>query len=405
MRIAFLTPEYVTEAKFDGGLANYIYRVVRLLREAGHEPEVFVAASIDETIRHEGCLVHRCAPSKVLTRLHRVQRRLARRPWFSYMDVMITAKSLARAFAIQHKARPYDLVEASNFRATGLFLRGPSRPALVTRISYRADLLDRASGSKGSIDRWLRCWLEDLSTRRSDGVYGPCTRIADVVARHLHKPVSVIHPPVFRSVDAEHEDESIWAERLKGHRYVLFFGRICKVKGADVLARAMQPILESDPLLNLAMVGRPETDADLEDIRRVIGACGDRFIHIERQPHSRLFPLIRNAELVALPSRVDNFPNACIEAMLQRQIVIGTTDTGFADLITHGFNGLLARPDDEGDLRKVISHALNLSPDESQRMRDAALSTVLAMDPRGAIEKLLAFYSSHLPRPNFRGTS
>ena len=37
MRIAFITPEFVTNEYFSGGLANYVHRVTRALAEMGHE--------------------------------------------------------------------------------------------------------------------------------------------------------------------------------------------------------------------------------------------------------------------------------------------------------------------------------------------------------------------------------
>jgi glycosyltransferase involved in cell wall biosynthesis len=60
LRIAFATPEYVTEQHFDGGLANYLHRVSRLLADAGHEVHVVTLSPEDESeFEHAGVMVHR----------------------------------------------------------------------------------------------------------------------------------------------------------------------------------------------------------------------------------------------------------------------------------------------------------------------------------------------------------
>lgn len=392
LRIAFLTPEYVSEPKFDGGLANYIYRVSKALREAGHVAEVFVTADRDETIHHEGVAVHRCAPSRALVRVHRLQRRIFRRPWFGHMDFLLAAQALARRFREIHDVARFDLVEASNFKGTALLLRGRGRPPMVTRISFRSHLWDSATGRRPDLDARLRYWIEDRSMLRSDAIYGPCRRIAQIASRELGRSVRVIHPPLFRSVVDSEEDESLWRSSLDRVRYVLFFGRICRVKGADVLAEAMRPILEKTAGLRLVMVGRSENDAILDEVHEALGEQVCKFLHLPRQPHATLFPIVRNAELVALPSRVDNFPNVCIEAMLQGQLVIGTKDTGFEDLISDGDNGLLVDPGDPVDLGLAIERALAMQPSEKERMRNRASQTVVAMEPRVAAVELLGFY-------------
>ncbi len=65
LRIAFTTPEYVTEEYFDGGLANYIHRVAKALAGLGHDIHVLTLSEIDDAeFEHEGVTVHRITSSK-----------------------------------------------------------------------------------------------------------------------------------------------------------------------------------------------------------------------------------------------------------------------------------------------------------------------------------------------------
>jgi hypothetical protein len=60
LRIAFATPQFVTERHFDGGLANYLNRVSCMLADAGHDVHVVTLSSEGEAdLDHAGVRVHR----------------------------------------------------------------------------------------------------------------------------------------------------------------------------------------------------------------------------------------------------------------------------------------------------------------------------------------------------------
>src|SRR5262249_12696432 len=62
MRIAFLTPEFVTEPSYAGGLANYLGRTTVALAQANHDVHVLVPSTTDETINYRGVHIHRVVP-------------------------------------------------------------------------------------------------------------------------------------------------------------------------------------------------------------------------------------------------------------------------------------------------------------------------------------------------------
>ena len=60
MRVAFLTPEFITEYRTGGGLGNYLGRITELLVNSGHAVEVFVLSENQpKTIQHGEVIVHR----------------------------------------------------------------------------------------------------------------------------------------------------------------------------------------------------------------------------------------------------------------------------------------------------------------------------------------------------------
>jgi hypothetical protein len=73
LRIAFATPEYVTEKHFDGGLANYVNRVSKTLADLDHDVHVVTLSLQDEAkFEYEGVMVHRVNLSRAGKALNRL---------------------------------------------------------------------------------------------------------------------------------------------------------------------------------------------------------------------------------------------------------------------------------------------------------------------------------------------
>ena len=94
LRIAFTTPEYVTEEYFDGGLANYLHRVATALAGMGHDIHVLTLSEIDDAVfDHEGVTVHRIMSGKWWLQLNRLTRyRLGTTPLFLDLSVRVYRK-------------------------------------------------------------------------------------------------------------------------------------------------------------------------------------------------------------------------------------------------------------------------------------------------------------------------
>ena len=179
---------------------------------------------------------------------------------------------------------------------------------------------------------------------------------------------------------------------------MLFFGRFQLHKGFHVLARALPRFLSHCPDAHVALVGRDmETTLGSSMAAFARAQCngfGERLIIVEKLPHSQLYPVIAGAQLVVLPSLIDNFPNACLEAMGLGKVVIGTDGTSFEELITDGVNGFLVPPDNPQALAEKMIAAWT-----DQRLADisaAARQRVLEFAPEKASASLLDYYSEVL---------
>lgn len=398
MRIAMVVIEYVTEPSFDGGLANYTQRIATALIAAGHEVDVWVEADRSQVLHDDGVTVYRVGYRRVL--------------WLGFLNLLTWRRFqtlfnfLRRSWNVNaaliraHREKPYAVVHYTHLCGLGVFR--PTFVPAVVRLSSYTPLWQRYGeflGQSGFLV-WQRKVVENWALRRADAVFGPCREIADVVHDTMRIPVEVIESPYLTPRDQM--DDSVWRQTLGGTSYVLFFGRLSPSKGVLVMAEMIDRLLRHRPDLSFVFVGKETTGFRgrpiMDHIREQAGDNAQRIIHLGRLPHPQLYPVIANARVVVMPSLIDNFPNACMEAMALGRVVVATAGTGFDQLLRHGVSGWLCRPGDADDLLAAVERAWDMGAEEAQAMGAAARRRVAELDPAVVAARHLELYSRVVER-------
>lgn len=390
LRIAFATPEYVTEEYFDGGLANYLHRLAKALADMGHDVHVVTLSEVDESeFEHEGVRVHRIMAGKWCSQFQRLTR--YRLPTaISLLDLSVR---IYRRLKQLNAEQPLQLAQFSNYSCCGLvsmcFLNVPH----VLRASSYQPAWNDALGIKRSLDSRIVGRLEGLQFRLSRHVYAPSHNLQQMLMKKAGLPdVRVIRSPFY--VETRDDDSSVHDQFLQGKKYLLFFGRLQLHKGVHTLAQALPRFLDRYQDAYVALVGR-DMESSLapsmaDYVRARCGRFADRLVVLDRLPHRQLYPVIAGAHLVVLPSLIENFPNACLEAMGLGKVVIGTVGTSFEELISDGATGFLVSPDNPEALAdKLISAWIDPQLDA---MGAAARETTLQFAPEKTVEQLLTYY-------------
>lgn len=391
LRIAFTTPEYVTEKYYYGGLAHYTHRAAKALARAGQDVHVVTLSETDESeFEHESVRVHRVRGGRLYPRFNQMTRHhLATATRF--LDL---SHKLYRGLRRLHERKPLGLVQFPNYALCGLVSLRRLKVPHVMRVSSYQPALNDATGVQPSLDSRAVERLEDLQFRLSPHVYAPGHSIRQMLARRadLHR-VRVIHAPFY--VETDELDDSVYERHLSGKQYLLFYGRFQLHKGIHRLAEALPRFLEQYPAAHVALVGLDMPTAlapSMADyVRALCGpAAAGRLFMPGSLRHAQLYPIIKGARLVVLPSLLENFPNACLEAAGLGKVVVGTVGTGVEELIDEGETGFLVPPDDAGALGDAIVRAWahpNLA-----RMGEAARLKVSEFAPERVTETLLEYY-------------
>jgi glycosyltransferase involved in cell wall biosynthesis len=175
----------------------------------------------------------------------------------------------------------------------------------------------------------------------------------------------------------------------------LFFGRLSREKGIDVLVQAFLRIAGEMPVWRLIIAGDgPERDS----IERRIASSPhrDRVQLVGHLGSADVQEYAERASLAIASSRWrENMPYSIIESFAAGTPVIGTTIGGIPELVSEGETGFTCEPDDALSLSKAVLRGIDVCQDidASRAMQRNCRSYVLEHCDQGRyMDALVTMY-------------
>lgn len=376
MHILFATTDFVENNGPTTGLPKYLYRTSKALIEMGHE--VTVVTRSNRTVEYDffGIHVYRVRLFNVKESGDRYEDELLYRKLDGYV-IHETIKKII-------EKKPVDIIQYASLSGIAYY-HDINIPAVMRMSSYAK--MWPAPGME--IEMEARAFMEREASKRCDGVFGPSRIVADEFGKDIGRKVEVIETPFVQ--ETKNEDETLYSELLGGRKYILFYGTLIGYKGMQLIADSTYKILSQNKDLYIAIIG----DGDLNWLNLITENAKeyrDRVIYHSAIGFSQLLPIIKRAELVMLPSQMENFSNACVECMALGQIVLATNKTSFEQLITSGENGYLCEKDNVNDFVEKINTVLNLSREERETVGRKAAERTEILKPEKVTVQLLDYY-------------
>lgn len=181
-----------------------------------------------------------------------------------------------------------------------------------------------------------------------------------------------------------------------GGTMILSVGRLTAVKGIDLLLEAWATLPEGIRVSStLVIVGDGPARADLARLARSRNVDESvRFVGAR----TAILDYYQAADIFVLPSRAEGLSNALLEAMASELPVVATAVGGAPDIVEHGVNGLLVRPDDSYELKAGLLQLLS-RPVEWPRMGAQGRRRVLEYAALGTVADRLADLYTSLSAP------
>ncbi len=402
MHIVFLAQYLPVTGTATGGAGNYVANMAAIMNRFGHKVTIITEAEEKETVYWEDIEIRKIRATRGF--------RNTGRPLPVYKKFL---KNICRSIFYNwevykiSKTGKIDIVQSvSSF---GIPMLRVKKIPYIVRVSEYQPLWSGAKKINFNFQKCMNAKHIDeeiilIGIKRADKVVVPSFFMDKLIEGKTKRDAIVIESPI---VIGDEERLKLREKEVTSQKYWITYSVMSYRKEIHILAEIIDDLLDKYPDMKYVMVGR---DVEVN--------CGGKFMkassffdeHIKRNKErfvflgeisdrERLFSLVKNAYACILPTRVDNLPNTCLEAMALGKIVVSSTSeygTSVEQLVTDGYNGFLAQVDDAGDLARKIVHVMQLTPEEKNLIEGRAKERVKDLTPEKVYEKMMEVYSTVL---------
>lgn len=229
-----------------------------------------------------------------------------------------------------------------------------------------------------------------LAINKSDGISAVSGYLRDETIKMFdpRKPIEVIHnfidTALFKRLDDNRPKQMLG---LDGGKVVIHISNFRPVKRImDVLAVFERIQRDVDSTLLLVGDGPDRSEAETWVRRNGLGSKV-RFLG----KLDDIVPLLSIADLMLMPSNVESFGLAALEAMACGVPVVVTDAGGFPEFVRQGIDGYLH---DHGDIEGMSRSAISILKDDAvwQRFSDAAVNQAGRFETALKVQEYEAFY-------------
>jgi glycogen(starch) synthase len=409
-----ISREYPPSAYTRGGIGTYVEHVARLLAESGETVHV-IGEQFDGAPRAEQSfcdgrlVVHRVPLGRPLhLPTSRADPRAA-----TILDAMARSEFPAQSFSWQSallaeflvETEGIDVIEAQDYeaplyyfltrRALGL---GPDRrPPCVVHLHSPWEFVCHYNGwgIRTPYDLTIKR-LEDHVIRSADALLCPSRYLASQAVAHYALDAATIERIPYPVGDTPFIDRRA---AVLEHGTICYVGRLEPRKGVLEWMEAAIAIAADRPELRFEFVGADTSLTGVGElsVRAALEAIVPpelrrSFTFVGAQPRAGVMTRLADARLAVVPSRWENFPNTCVEAMSSGLPVLASPYGGMAEMVEHGRTGWIADGTRPADLLRALRHALDTPAHVRAEMGRAAATAIRRLcDNTATIDAHLQF--------------
>lgn len=369
MKIGLLSFEYPPETGF-GGIGTYSWYQARALAKLGHEVHVLAGATQPTPLRsqdHDGVRVHRFRDGGMLMRAVQPLGKL--RLWWTKnrLENAVSMYQGLRALGREHR---YDLLEMPECGGEGMLVNHLMRTPTVVRFHSPARLIMPYYDVPPADITW--CGRSEAVGIRGAGAFSSCSQFLANEVRDrmgIRRPIRVISNGIdVELFDAAEQVDFRARFGLPRDRPVIFFsGRMERRKGIELCQEIAGSILRRHDVA-LVLAGQDLFNFVAETLLPAVTAqpLKGSIHYLGKLDQATIRSGLRQSDIFLLPSRWENCPYSCLEAMAAGRAIVSSDQGGMPELIQDGQNGLLAR---NGDAASYVAALDRLIEDPALRER------------------------------------
>lgn len=399
-RIALVSREFPPD--HGGGIGSYAARIVPALAHAGARVHV---------------ITRRLGPSQIEidtppgVTVHRIE--MGDRSGESCLRASIVAAQKLLDIARTDGLDAIEFAEYEAMASAWLALRSLDEAAasipVAVHLHSPTELNAELNGhNPRSLDRAMQNLIE--AERRTialaDGVCAPGSFMADWASQHFvmsERPTVIPYPAVAGNSPIPNRDS----------RTLLYVGRLEHRKGVDTLIRAWNRIALNHPEWTLRFVGADTNTAPgggscREWLQSLLDpSLCERTLFSAPMNAEELAQARASAAVAVIPSRWENFPNTCIEAMACQIPIVASDHGGMAEMLglpamrgaADGPCGSVFSAGDDAQLAQALERWMSMDPELRITAGMAAYDRITDLcDPKRVSDQRLRWMKSLRPQ-------
>ena len=410
MHIVFVTTELATKQNASGGLASFTANMARIFAAKGHQVSIilFTTKEVELSFDSDITLINVFVKKDVWQRTDKFAKRVSFGKQELYDDIRKTLVNLEKSYYIRkritelNKKNKVDIVHYCNLLAPSLL--AAKKIPYVVRLSSFTRIYLKACEETFSMEQKnypvaLRVRLEELALKRAKHVISPSTLVAGITEDIIGVKPDILESPFI--LDKGKWNDSVYRQKLKDKKYVLNYGRLSYIKGTHIVAETVYQLLKEFPDYYLVMAGGSEELYDKESgemitfdelVKRRAGEYGERVIYLGQLVREELYPVIEHAQVCWFPYRLDNLPNATIEAMAMGKVVVGSECLD--QLIEDRVSGYIGKGENPDVYFRLLREALSMDADAKENMLARAKTQIERLNPDKVYKNYLQYYEN-----------
>jgi glycosyltransferase involved in cell wall biosynthesis len=401
MKIVYVSREFGPIT--GGGIGTYIANVTRYMVQRGHQVYLITDCFNDSNLHYLPTGV-----TLVPTELTLPDRQGCYFTCFQeYSDrVYQTLKKLSQKTKL-------DVVEFCEYGAEGFItirakklLNEFAETKLIVKMHTPKSILRDINEEKyKNYQTEIDIYAEDYSVKNADIVTSPSFSLGNYYKDRL-KINTITRSPYPLELHTKTNHSRLFTDKQICR--IIFIGTLQPRKGVDFFIEAAKLVLAKEPNFQFEIYGK-DTECGLfgqsytecllkhtpEQIKTNICFKG-------AVPYEQISDILLDSCFAVFPSRWENWPNVCLEAMSLGCVVIGSKHGGMSEMIEHGVSGFLVDPYKPEEIAYIIlDNYKNLS--YLQQISESAQANIKQWcDPDLACQQIESCYQREVTPRNWK---
>lgn len=210
----------------------------------------------------------------------------------------------------------------------------------------------------------------DKALNSADNIIAVSNKLKDIVKdKNYYNKISVVYNGIDIS-DIEAEN-SIKPDKIN----IISVSNLIKTKGIEYNIKALARLIKKHSNLHYYIIGAGVEEAYLKSLTESLNLT-NYISFLGKKENKDVLKWVKACDIFSLPSYMEGFGVAYIEAMAQGLPVIGVKGEGISDIIINGENGLLIERQNLNSLEKALSYLIE-NPEKRTEIGEKAKALVL----------------------------